>query len=157
VLVSISKHRSTEQHRPWKEGATPHWGARPTQPLHIVKTLLRDNVEYNPHGLHAQISQRSIKPELILSWNNLAGCSAQSELFFRLLLKNTVRWVHPPAYPYFWIAPHGAQPFKMQTWNPFTWNCGGETKTELVMVTNLPSYAYAKPAPTYVISHHWNY
>ncbi|KAG0583922.1 hypothetical protein KC19_3G172100 [Ceratodon purpureus] len=38
----------------------------------------------------------------------VAGCSAQSELFFRLLLKNTVRWVHSPAYPIFWNAPHGA-------------------------------------------------
>jgi hypothetical protein len=39
-----------------------------------------------------------------------AGCSAQSELFFRLLLKNTVRWAHSPAYPFFWTAPHRAQP-----------------------------------------------
>lgn len=43
---------------------------------------------------------------------NEAKCSAQSELFFRLLLKNTVRWVHLPAYSIFWIAPHGAHQFK---------------------------------------------
>jgi hypothetical protein len=41
---------------------------------------------------------------------HIAGYSAQSELFFRLLLKNTVRWAHLPAYPNFWIAPLGAQP-----------------------------------------------
>jgi hypothetical protein len=34
----------------------------------------------------------------------IVGCSAQSELFFRLLLKNTVRWAHTPAYPIFWTA-----------------------------------------------------
>jgi hypothetical protein len=39
-----------------------------------------------------------------------AGYSAQSELFFRLLLKNTVRWVHIPAYPTFWIAPSRGPP-----------------------------------------------
>ena len=46
----------------------------------------------------------------------MAGCSAHSELFFRLLLKNTVRWAHITAYPIFWIAPCGAH--KHQNLNP---------------------------------------
>ncbi|KAG0603408.1 hypothetical protein M758_10G091700 [Ceratodon purpureus] len=50
------------------------------------------------------------KARCVVSSNHAGGCSAQSELFFRLLLKNTVRWAHSPAYPIFWIAPRGAQP-----------------------------------------------
>jgi hypothetical protein len=46
-------------------------------------------------------------------WNHWTGNSAQSELFFRLLLKNTVRWVHPSVYPSFWTAPHGAHQSKL--------------------------------------------
>ena len=32
------------------------------------------------------------------------GCAAQSDLLFRLLLKNTVCWVHSPVYPSFWTS-----------------------------------------------------
>ena len=38
------------------------------------------------------------------------GYLAQSELFFRLLIKNIMLWVHISAYPIFEDAPHGAQP-----------------------------------------------
>jgi hypothetical protein len=61
----------------------------------------------------SHIFVHSLSP--VTRWTYHAGCSAQSELFFRLLLKNTVRWVHTPAYYYFWTAPHGAPSTKSQT------------------------------------------
>jgi hypothetical protein len=63
-------------------------------------------LSFNPYVLLQALHFVCIYYILLFHEDQTAGCSAQSELFFRLLLKNTVRWVHTPAYPIFWIAPH---------------------------------------------------
>ncbi len=45
---------------------------------------------------------------------HIAACSAQSELFFRLLLKNTVRRVHIAAYHNFLVASKQAHNYTKQ-------------------------------------------
>ncbi|KAG0603329.1 hypothetical protein M758_10G085300 [Ceratodon purpureus] len=71
---------------------------------------IRNARVYDPYLMSGNSPTLEYKSRCVIVIPHTAECSAQSELFFRLLLKNTVRWAHRPAYPNFWIAPSGAQP-----------------------------------------------
>jgi hypothetical protein len=77
-----------------------------------VACLPNNGRPHIPQALARAWHSHLYKAHRLNRWSHLTGCPAQSELFFRLLLKNTVRWVHWPVYLIFWTAPHRAHQSK---------------------------------------------